>query len=86
LNDKVKEDEVGGASSTNGGEEERVCIIDGVTRGKPNCRWVDNIWMDLGEVGWGGVDWIGLAHGNELSGSIKCWETIEWLHNWWPLD
>jgi hypothetical protein len=23
--------------------------------------------------------------GNEPSGSIKCWETIEWLHNWWPL-
>jgi hypothetical protein len=24
-------------------------------------RWVDNIRMDLGEVGWGNVDWIGLA-------------------------
>jgi hypothetical protein len=23
--------------------------------------WVDNIKMDLGEIGWGGVDWIGLA-------------------------
>jgi hypothetical protein len=23
--------------------------------------WVDNIMMDLGEVGWGDVDWIGLA-------------------------
>jgi hypothetical protein len=23
---------------------------------------VDNIEMDLGEVGWGDVDWIGLAH------------------------
>jgi hypothetical protein len=22
---------------------------------------VDNIKMDLGEIGWGGVDWIGLA-------------------------
>jgi hypothetical protein len=21
-------------------------------------------------------------HGNELSGSIKCWEFLEWLHNW----
>jgi hypothetical protein len=29
--------------------------------GRPRCRWVDNIWMDLGEIGWGGVDWIGLA-------------------------
>jgi hypothetical protein len=24
--------------------------------------------------------------GNEPSGSIKCWETIEWLHNFWPLE
>jgi hypothetical protein len=29
--------------------------------GRPRRRWVDNIWMDLGEVGWGDVDWIGLA-------------------------
>jgi hypothetical protein len=28
--------------------------------GRPRCRWVD-IRMDLGEVGWGDVDWIGLA-------------------------
>jgi hypothetical protein len=27
--------------------------------GRPRCRWVDNIIMDLGEIGWGGVDWIG---------------------------
>jgi hypothetical protein len=31
------------------------------TIGSPRRRWVDNIKMDLGEVGWGGVDWIGLA-------------------------
>jgi hypothetical protein len=24
--------------------------------GRPRCRWVDNIRMDLGEVGWGDVD------------------------------
>jgi hypothetical protein len=29
--------------------------------GRPRHRWVDNIRMDLGEVGWGNVDWIGLA-------------------------
>jgi hypothetical protein len=29
--------------------------------GSPRRRWVDNIRMDLGEVGWGDVDWIGLA-------------------------
>jgi hypothetical protein len=29
--------------------------------GIPRRRWVDNIRMDLGEVGWGDVNWIGLA-------------------------
>jgi hypothetical protein len=29
--------------------------------GRPRRRWVDNIRMDLGEVGWGDVGWIGLA-------------------------
>jgi hypothetical protein len=31
------------------------------TLGRPSRRWVDNIRMDLGEMGWGDVDWIGLA-------------------------
>jgi hypothetical protein len=29
--------------------------------GRPRHRWEDNIKMDLLEIGWGGVDWIGLA-------------------------
>jgi hypothetical protein len=29
--------------------------------GRPRRRWVDNIRMDLGEVGLDDVDWIGLA-------------------------
>jgi hypothetical protein len=29
--------------------------------GRPRRMWVDNIMMGLGEVGWGDVDWIGLA-------------------------
>jgi hypothetical protein len=29
--------------------------------GRPRRRWLDNIRMDLVEVGWGDVDWIGLA-------------------------
>jgi hypothetical protein len=29
--------------------------------GRPRRRLVDNIRMDLVEVGWGDVDWIGLA-------------------------
>jgi len=30
--------------------------------GRPRRRWVDNIGMDLQEVGCGYMDWIGLAH------------------------
>jgi hypothetical protein len=29
--------------------------------GRPRRRWLDNIRMDLVEVGWGDVDWIGLV-------------------------
>jgi hypothetical protein len=29
--------------------------------GRPRHGWVDNIRMDVLEVGWGDVDWIGLA-------------------------
>jgi hypothetical protein len=45
---------MGGACSTNGGEEERVLV--GKPEGKrplrrPRRRWMDNIMMDLGEMG-----------------------------------
>jgi hypothetical protein len=53
--------------------------------------------MDIVEVGWGDVDWIGLAQdrnrwrnccefGIEPSGSIKRWETIECPNNWGSLE
>jgi hypothetical protein len=29
--------------------------------GRPRRRWVDNIKMDLREVGWNGSDWIDLV-------------------------
>jgi hypothetical protein len=29
--------------------------------GRPRRRWLDNFRMDLVEVGWGDVDWIGLV-------------------------
>jgi hypothetical protein len=28
---------------------------------RPRRRWVDNIKMDLREIGWNGMDWIELA-------------------------
>jgi hypothetical protein len=29
--------------------------------GRPRHRWVDNIKMDLREIGWGGMGWFDLA-------------------------
>jgi hypothetical protein len=29
--------------------------------GRPRCRWVDNIKMDLKEIGWDSVKWIDIA-------------------------
>jgi hypothetical protein len=49
-------------------------------------KTADNIKMDLRETGWDGMNWIDLGqgsvdgsceHGNELSGSIKCWEILK---------
>jgi hypothetical protein len=33
--------------------------------GRPRRRWVDNIKMDLREIGWGGMDWIDVADGRD---------------------
>jgi hypothetical protein len=55
--------------------------------GRPSRRWVD-----LLEICWGGVDWIGLAHDRDkwraLMNAVMnlCWESIKWLHNWWPFE
>jgi hypothetical protein len=48
------------------GEGTRIGYWWGIQKGKrplgrPRRRWVDNIRMDLGEVGLVDVDWIGLA-------------------------
>jgi hypothetical protein len=28
--------------------------------GRPGCRWLDSIKVDLREIRWDGIDWIGL--------------------------
>jgi hypothetical protein len=33
--------------------------------GKPRHRWVNNIKMDLREIGWGSMDWTGLAQARD---------------------
>jgi hypothetical protein len=38
--------------------------------GRPSCRWVNIIKMDLREIGWDGVDWIELAEGRALVNTV----------------
>jgi hypothetical protein len=48
----------------NGGENEYILVgkSDGKRPlGRPRRRWVDNIQIDLREIGWDGVDWIDMA-------------------------
>jgi hypothetical protein len=33
--------------------------------GRPRRRWVDNIKMDLREIGWDAMDWIDLAQSRD---------------------
>ena len=55
--------------------------------GRPRRRWVDNIRMDLWDVGiWTGLGWPRVEQmadacecGNEPSGSVKCGEFHDWL-------
>jgi hypothetical protein len=62
----MKEDAMGRTCSTNERDENAYRILVGKPEGKrspgrPRRRWVDNIKMDLGELGWDGMDWIDLA-------------------------
>jgi hypothetical protein len=55
-----------GPCSTNGEQRNAYRLLVGKPEGKrslgrPTRRCVDNIKMDLVEMGWGDVDWIGLA-------------------------
>ena len=52
--------------------------------GRPRRRWVDNIRMDLQEVGCGYTDWIGLAQDRDscrrlVSAVMKFGEFLDWL-------
>jgi hypothetical protein len=56
---------VGGTCGTNGGREDSLQVI-GKPKGRRSLerarhRWVDNIKIDLVEIGWRGTDWIDLV-------------------------
>jgi hypothetical protein len=57
---------MGRACITNGEKRNAYRILVGKADGKrplgrSRRRWVDNIKMDLREIGWDGIDWIDLA-------------------------
>jgi hypothetical protein len=57
---------MGGSCSTYGEKRNAYRLLVGKLEGKrplgrPRRRWVDNIRMNLGEMGWSDVDWIRLA-------------------------
>jgi hypothetical protein len=62
LGDKIERNGMGGTCNTYGGEERCIQGHAGKTLGKrplgrPRHRWVDNIKMDLQEVGCRCMDW-----------------------------
>jgi hypothetical protein len=61
--------------------------------GRPRRRWVNNIKIDLREVGLDGTDWIDLAQDRDQWRALvntvmnlrvlsSCWEFVEWLQHW----
>jgi hypothetical protein len=38
--------------------------------GRPRRVWLDNIRMDLADVGWGDVDWIDLAQNRDRRSAV----------------
>jgi hypothetical protein len=57
---------VGEACSANGKEEVHVYVFGrkpegNISIGRPKLRWMNTIKVDIVEIGWGYVDWIGLA-------------------------
>jgi hypothetical protein len=69
---------MGGACWTNGVGEGRNLyrLLVGILEskrplGRPGYRWVYNIKMNLGEIGWGGMYWINLVKNRDH------WMTLE---------
>jgi hypothetical protein len=57
---------MGRACSMMGEKSNAYMILEGKPESKrPRCRWVNNIKMDLREIGWGSMDWIDLDHNRD---------------------
>jgi hypothetical protein len=52
------------------------------TLGRPRHRWVDNIKMDLLEIGLGGVDWIALAQDRDKWRALVSFGFYKMLENY----
>jgi hypothetical protein len=70
---------MGEACSTNGEKRNLYRLLVGKPEGKrplgrTRRRWVDNIRMDLVEVGRGDEDWIGLAQDRDR------WRAVEYVY------
>jgi hypothetical protein len=66
---------MGRACSTNEGNRNAYSISVGKSEGKrtlgrPRHRWVDNIKMDLREIGWDAMDWFDLVQDRALVNTV----------------
>jgi hypothetical protein len=74
---------MGRTCSTNEDKRNAYRILTGKPEGKrplgrSRRRWVDNIKMELREMGWGGMDWIDLAHDRD-----RCRTLVNTVINLW---
>jgi hypothetical protein len=72
---------MGKACSTNGEKTNTCRILVGKPEGKrplgrPRRKWVENIKMDLRDIGWDGIDWIDLAQDMD-----QCRALVNTVHN-----
>jgi hypothetical protein len=73
---------MGRACDTNGEKWNGCRILVGKPEGKrplgrQRRRWVDNIKIDLREIGWDGTDWIELAQDREILQYLSDWRLLK---------